>query len=339
MNKPKQVGIGILGNGFIAEKHAQAAMQVEQGKLVAICGRNQENLQQFIDKYPCTPYTQLEEFLKNPAIDLVVVCVPTYLHQEQVIKIARAKKHILCEKPFALSSQACQAMISSAKKEGVYLTVAQTLRHWPAYEKIKELVDQGAIGKIKSVKAARLCQFPNWSPWYKDPEKSGGALFDLQIHDLDYIHYLCDSSVAYSSAVGVRDENECWNEVMSSFVLKNGAVASIHVTNQLGGDYPFTMSLLIRGELGTLEFTYTDGLNIGMAENGKRELILYNQGKTPISVDFSKEDGYLPQLVHVVDSIQAGVPSRKVPIEQSLEMIELVEKLKNDLEQTANGTW
>ncbi|MFI3214169.1 MAG: Gfo/Idh/MocA family oxidoreductase [Eubacteriales bacterium] len=332
MTQNKKVGVGILGGGFIAEKHAVATMQIENAELIAICDTNADKALEFSLEYDCKAYIDFEQFLADKEIDLVLVCIPSFLHKEYVIKAANANKHILCEKPFAIKSEECQEMIESAKKNNVILAVAQVLRFWPAYEKIYQMIHSGMIGHVKTLKATRLSQLPTWSQWYRDPAKSGGALYDLQIHDIDYIHYLAKSSVETMSAIGVKDDNNAWNEVITNLTMENGMIANIHVTNQLNCEYPFTMSFFARGDKGAIEFLYTDGINIGMSEQQKSRFTLFVEGKEPEEIVCSMDDGYKPQLAYMVDCVLKNQRVEKVPIEQSLEIIKLVENIQAVLE-------
>ena len=81
-------------------------------------------------------------------------------------------------------------MLHAAEEAGVQFAVGQAVRFWPEYVKAKELYDSGALGTVKYARASRLSVHPAWSEWYRRPENSGGGLFDLHLHDIDYLCYI-----------------------------------------------------------------------------------------------------------------------------------------------------
>lgn len=135
------------------------------------------------------------EVVANPELDAVCVTTPNYLHCEMTTAACRAGKHVLVEKPMALSLQEADEMIDAAASAGVVLMVQQSQRFFPVHEVAKQIVDAGAIGPILSVRARWSHGGPeSWSPegkWFFDKAKAGGgALFDLGIHKFDLVRYL-----------------------------------------------------------------------------------------------------------------------------------------------------
>src|SRR5690606_15158750 len=112
-----------------------------------------------------------EEMLKRKDIDVVDICLPTYLHEEYITKAALAGKHIICEKPLALSSHAVKRMMEVVEEANVQLFVGHVLRFWPEYRAIKSYISSN-VEKVKIVHAKRLGQLPTWRDWFQYPEKS-----------------------------------------------------------------------------------------------------------------------------------------------------------------------
>lgn len=135
------------------------------------------------------------ELVASPDLDAVCVTTPNYLHCEMTAAACRAGKHVLVEKPMALSLQEVDEMIAAAEKAGVVLMVQQSQRFFPVHEVAKQILDSGTVGRILSVRARWSHGGPeNWSPegkWFFEKSKAGGgALFDLGIHKFDLLRFL-----------------------------------------------------------------------------------------------------------------------------------------------------
>ncbi|MDY0092855.1 MAG: Gfo/Idh/MocA family oxidoreductase [Candidatus Vecturithrix sp.] len=323
--------VGMIGAGFMGRTHGDAYKNLTDVRLAGIASRGQEKARKFAEEYQCTNYPQPEELINNPSIDIIDICLPTHLHEQYVVLAATHGKHVLCEKPFSLTLEAADRMIEATRKAGVKFMIAQVLRFWPEYMKIKELCDQGVPGKINTVYASRLAQFPNWGDWFQDVAKSGGALFDLHLHDIDYLRYLM-GPVHSVYAVGKQDAKGAWNHVVSVLNFTNGATAVVEGSNQMTAGYPFTMSLRAVGEQGTIEFSFKAGFNVEERASAANAVVLYQEGKSPEILDIVQKDGYLHEIEYFVNCVKNDVQPAIVTPEQSREVLQLVLALKKSLE-------
>jgi predicted dehydrogenase len=155
-------------------------------------------------------YDQLEAMLADPEIDLIDLCLPSYLHRDLAIRALEAGKHVLVEKPLALSVEDADAMIAAAERTGKLLMVAQVLRFWPEFAAIKDVLDSGTYGALRGAHFKRVISRPDWSGdnWFADPSKTGGAVVDLHIHDTDFIHYLVGQPSAVWSTGSVSERGQ-----------------------------------------------------------------------------------------------------------------------------------
>jgi len=131
-----------------------------------------------------------ESLCRADDIDLVVVATPTYLHAAHVIAAARARKHVFCEKPLARTLADAEAMVRACDEAGVTLAVGHVVRFFPEYRRAKELLDAGSLGRPAMATMTRG-NFAVGSArgWYLDPDKSGGVVLDLMLHDLDTVRW------------------------------------------------------------------------------------------------------------------------------------------------------
>lgn len=180
--------VALVGVGGISGAHIPAWEERRDAELVALCDIRAEQMEKYKNKH-C--YTDFDEMLKNEEIDILDICLPTYLHAEFAIKAMNMGINVICEKPVSLNAADVARVYSTAKSNNVKFMVAQVLRFWPEYSIIKEIYDTGKYGRLLSGHMGRLGVRPKWSwdGWMMDENRSGLVPFDLHIHDLDFIVY------------------------------------------------------------------------------------------------------------------------------------------------------
>ena len=180
--------VGLVGAGGISRAHIPAWIAMEETELVALCDVRTEQMEEFPDQ---RHYTDFEEMLEKETLDILDICLPTYLHVDYAVKAMEKGIHVICEKPIALRAEEAVRAYAAAEKNHVNFMVAQVLRFWPEYMFLKELIDSARYGKVLSGYMQRLGVKPKWSwdNWMMDPERSGMVPFDLHIHDLDFLVY------------------------------------------------------------------------------------------------------------------------------------------------------
>jgi predicted dehydrogenase len=206
----KPVGIGVIS---FAHGHAavycQRMLDYDDVRLVACWDDNQARGESTAAKFNMayTPY--VEDLLNNPAIQAVIVTCETVNHPQMVIAAAQAGKHILCQKPMALTLADCDRMAAAVAQAGVKFMMAYQMRHDPSNQKIKELMDQGALGRI-SLLRRRHCipvlfsdSFVNGpARWHFDPAKNMGMFMDDASHATDFIHWVMGRPVSVMAEIG-----------------------------------------------------------------------------------------------------------------------------------------
>lgn len=223
---------GIIGCGDVTEVKSGPGFQKAQGSsLVAVMRRNGALAQDYARRHGVPKWTQdALTLIHDPAVDAIYIATPPSSHKEYTLLAAAARKPVYVEKPMALNSAECQAMIAACQTAGVPLFVAYYRRALPRFLKIKELIDQGAIGEIRFVQI-QLTQRPPAAPipagelpWRVRPEIAGGGHFvDLAAHTLDLLGYLLgpvSSASGFSSNQGGFYPAE--DIVSGSFTFKSG---------------------------------------------------------------------------------------------------------------------
>ena len=180
--------VGLVGVGGISGAHIPAWDKREDAELVALCDIRPERMEQYEGK---RHYLDFDEMLANEELDILDICLPTYLHADFAVKAMEKGINVICEKPISLNIDDVDRVYGTAERMKVKFMVAQVLRFWPEFEYIKELYENKKYGKLLSGHMYRLSSMPrsSWDGWMTDEKRSGFTPYDLHIHDLDFMVY------------------------------------------------------------------------------------------------------------------------------------------------------
>lgn len=204
------IKVGIIGCGKIAQvRHIPEYAANPNAEVYGFYDINLARAEELAVKYGGKAYASYEELLADPAIEAVSVCAANHAHAEISIAALKAGKHVLCEKPMAVTLEECEAMVAAARESGKYLMIGQNQRLAKAHAKAKELIAQGAIGKVLTFRTIFGHGGPEtWSidpgsnVWFFDKTKAAmGAMADLGIHKTDMIQYVLGSKIVKTQAV------------------------------------------------------------------------------------------------------------------------------------------
>lgn len=202
----------IIGFGGIAQGHRAAYANLEKQGIAKLVGVYDIDPEQFTrkitinidtgeqEKLDIHFYTDLEEMLEKEKPDMIDICVPSFLHADYAVQMLERGYHVQCEKPMALNYADCKRMLAAAEKSGKELMIGQILHFFWEYDYLKNAVDDGRFGKVLAASFSRLSSPPRWAweNWFMDYERSGGAMTDLHIHDVDMVRYLFGEPKAVS---------------------------------------------------------------------------------------------------------------------------------------------
>jgi predicted dehydrogenase len=314
--------LAIVGLGFMGATHFKAARAIPglrlavvsrdenklKGDLSSVAG-NMSGFETSVDFSGVQSYRDFAEVLADPAIDAVDLCLPTALHEPFTIEALRAGKHVLVEKPMAISEDSCQRMIDAAEQSGRILMVAQVLRFFPSYDGLKQWVASGNSGPARAAFFRRRTAAPGWGPWLKDKTQSGGGVFDLLIHDLDMALYLFGPPARVSATGYEALERQV--DVIAAELFYPGFTVTI-----TGGWYhegfPFSMEYTVTGENGTMEFSLQ-----------KPKPLLYQAGQAAAEVHAGDVDGYQAEIAYFMECARTGAKPAKCAPEDSKRAVAL----------------
>jgi len=154
MKRP--VKIGLVGTGEIGQVHAQAHAATEGTELCLAALVQPEAEQRFSEQYTARLYPSFDTLLEDATVDAVDICLPNDLHRQFAVRALQAGKHVLCEKPIALTLDDADAMLDAARRADRFLMIGHVLRFWPEYRTAKEALDAGAVGQPLAISARRM---------------------------------------------------------------------------------------------------------------------------------------------------------------------------------------
>lgn len=228
MNKVK---VGLVGCGPMGMGLATAAAKT-LAEITAVADVDSERARVAAEKFGCARFADMEALLKKADVEAVIVATPPFQHRADVVAAAQAGKHVFCEKPMSLTVEDCRQMIEACEKAGVKLMVGQILRYYPAFAKMKEVVDSGELGEPMAVCTTRLqnCTADIWNRgWRTKKADSGGTLLEINAHEFDYMCYVLGQPVAVfaRTAKFIASKRDYEDLVLTTVELEGGGVGSL----------------------------------------------------------------------------------------------------------------
>lgn len=323
--------VAIFGCGFIANIHMESYHRFVPGaKVVAVYGRNKEKAKAFaqthgVDAY----YDDIDELLQSCDCEVVDICIPNYAHYEACIKSAKAGKHVIIEKPIALTLEQADEMIAECKKAGKKLMYAEELCFAPKYERVRMLVESGAVGKLYMIKQAEKHSGPH-SRWFYDKELAGGGvMMDMGCHALAWFRWILGGNPkvksVYASMATVMHNTDCDDNTVTMVEFENGVLGvaedswakhgGMDDRIEVYGDKGVSYADLFRGNSA---LTYsTDGYDYAMEKAGS------SKGWTFTVYEEAFNQGYPQELAHFIDCVRNDLEP-KVTGEDGKAVLEMI---------------
>lgn len=282
--------IGIIGCGRIAQvRHIPEYLANPDSEIAGYYDFNEARARELAEAYGGIVYQSYEDVLSDPMVDAVSVCVANDAHAEVTVAALRAGKHVLCEKPMAMSLEECEQMVAAAKETGKYLMVGHNQRLVKTHARARQLITEGAIGGIISFKTAFAHAGPEtWSidpgsnVWFFDKKKAVmGAMADLGIHKTDLLQYLTGSRITEVMAfLGTLDKRDGSGSLIG---VDDNAICIYRMENGVMGT--MTASWTCYGEEDNSTILYgTEGVMKIYAEKG-HSIVIERRGGERVYYD------------------------------------------------------
>ncbi len=311
------LGIGVVGLGFMGRMHIRALAAAEQAglanRLVAVGDPDPDRLRgeagtggnlasaqgQLFDPKQTRTYRRAEDLFADPEVEAVCLCTPTTTHVELAIAALRADKHVLVEKPLALDSPSVERLLEVDQDSDRTCMPAMCMRFWPGWDWLHEAIRRGTYGKVLAAHFQRLGARPDWGDFYRDARQSGGALFDLHVHDADFVRW-CFGPPQSVSTVGTLDH------MSTTYRFAEGPALVQAEGGWLDEGFPFRMRYLVQFERATADFDLAR----------ERPLELHADGRTE-AVETQTTTGYDGEIRHFLQ-VCRGQVSALSSVEEAL---------------------
>jgi len=324
------VGVGLIGVGFMGGMHFRQYEQLnDRARIAAICdteldrragdwskvggniGDPQANKR---DLKGIAQYEDYKQLIADPNVQLVDVCVPTYLHSEIASAALKSGKHVLSEKPMALTVEECDEMLALAAKSPGMFMIGQCVRFWPECAWLKKAIGDKRYGALKALHLRRQAATPDYSlhDWLLDPKLSGGAILDLHVHDTDFALYLLGKPKTVTAQAYQRVPDS-YDRVHTLWHYGPELVVQIEGAWDLPSAFGFNMGY-------TAVFEEAAAI---MDMNTGKPLTVYKQDGSTETPQVEGKDGYFNEIAYLLDCIERGeTPSISTP-DQSREAVVL----------------
>ena len=330
------VKVGIIGIGFMGSTHFRIYQGLEKAKITAIADIDPKKISgdwsqiignigdgdnnQPIDLEGINAYENALDLINDPTVDLVDICLPTYLHKEFILAALKAGKHVLSEKPIALNSEEVERILNEAKKTDSFFTTGMCVRYWPEYQHAYETYSSGKLGSVKSATFKRYSGNIDgnaWQNWFMNPKLSGGAILDLHIHDVDIVRYFFGRPRKVTAfALENHRSKHGIDQVMARFDYEDGSLITAEGGWSAATQVPFEMSFQIICEKGTIHLS-----SVGYK-------IYYEDGNVeePQVANPALPTGWHVEIDYVLSCILNGSkPEKIIKLEEMKDAVSIVE--------------
>ncbi len=354
---PRPVGVGVLGLGFMGQRHVlaynAAARDGHPCKVVGVCDPNPDRLSgrasnagniaagaeaspALFEPALVRATTDFDHLLADPAVDLVSVCTYTDTHVGLALRALAAGKHVLVEKPVATDSASVERLVTAARSAGRVCMPGMCMRFWPGWDWLRSAIRSGRYGPLHSASFIRGGARPGWNEFYADFGRSGGPMFDLHVHDVDVISW-CLGTPSEVACSGDRLHFTTLYRFDSPSGCPGGALSAgryappppPHVSAECGWDYTPTSGFRMRYtcvfEHATAEFDLM-----------RSPSLVLHTAESSGAVELPAGTGYDGEIRHLVELLAAGGQRPIASLEEAAQVIRVIEAERESL---AKGAW
>jgi predicted dehydrogenase len=316
---------GVLSTADIARKKViPGLLKAERCEVVAIASRDAAQARRAADELGIpTAHGSYEALLADPTVDVVYIPLPNHLHAEWTSAAARAGKHVLCEKPLAMTATDAERMVEVCAAEGVRLMEAFMYRHHPSWVAVKEMVDAGRIGRLRSVQS--------WFSFYNDDPANirnqlaagGGALFDIGCYSVNLSRMLFDAEPVAVQAAVIRDPVTGVDTLTSAILDFAEGVATRPRSTRLETDQ--------RGHVCGTDGRISIGIPFNIPPDRPTHVFVTAGGDPPVApatetITFDTADPYTVEAERFAAAILDGLPT-PTPPEDAVANLRVIERI------------
>ena len=321
--------IGLIGCGFMGSMHANCYKNIAGAELSAVADIRKEKAEALASGTNAVIYEDAKALIENANVDIIDICLPTYLHAEAALAAMKKVKYVFIEKPVALTVEEGKELIKKSKETGCQVQIGQVIRFWDEYVELKKIFDSGIYGSVVNANFRRISPRPDWGweDWLLDNKRSGGAAQDLHIHDTDYVLSLFGEPKRFYSVKNSKGEK---NSYINTLMQYDDFAVNVEGTWNLPTSYPFTAEFRVVFERAVVE--NAGGKFMLYDENGASEIKIEKKelaGEELKGGNISDLGGYYNELVYFCEKASNGEKIEKATLENGVSSLEFLMKELN----------
>ena len=323
------IRVGLLGCGFMGNMHAAcyAALAELDVKLTAVSDQAFDAAKQLAEKFGAAAWEDAQALVQSDAVDVIDICLPTFLHTQFAVSAMRAGKDVFIEKPVCLHEDDMALLLKTQRETGRKVQVGQVLRFWNEYVWLKETVQAGTYGKFRGGMFRRMSSSPTWSrdDWYHKPERSGGLAVDMHVHDVDFVSWLLGEPQDVRTQAQ-RAENGVISQIFSEYTYPGGVGVTLEASWENPPCFSFAGDYRVRFERAAA--VYEQGvLRVYPAEGEPftPEFTALAQ-ESDTGGNISSLAGYYDELKYFIEGVQGKHPLARATLADSVESVRLAQR-------------
>lgn len=318
---PEQLGFAVVGCGMIARFHANAIREIPGARVSALVSRNRANAEGLVQETgipACPVFSTVEEAVKAPGVDAVIITTPSGAHREPALLAAAAKKHVVVEKPLEITGERCQDVIDACDRAGVRLCTIFPSRFGDANAALKGAIDAGRFGRLTL--GETTCKWWRGQKYYDEGGwkgtlalDGGGALMNQAIHNVDLLLWMMGPAAAVSgfTAMLAHERIEVEDTAVAVIRFRSGALGVIQATTSVHPGYPKTIA--IHGDKGSAVIEQEDVIRWDFTPETDEDRVVRARFAQKVGASGGAADpkaisheGHRRQLADFVDAVRAN---------------------------------
>ena len=316
--------VGLIGCGFMGEMHANCYKNIEGVEITALADVRPERAEALAKGTDATLYSDGKDLIASADVDIIDICLPTFLHAEYAILAMDKVKYVFVEKPVALTVAEADEMMKKSASTGANVQVGQVIRFWDEYVELAKIVKSGEYGKVVNANFRRISPRPEWgwNNWLLDYKLSGGAGQDLHVHDIDYVLSLFGEPAKYYSVRNMIGEK---NSYVNTLMQYDGFVVTVEGTWDLPASHPFEASFRVVFENAVVE--NAGGKFILYDKSGAHEISIEKKqlaGEAYKGGNISDLGGYYNELLYFTTRAKAGAKIERATLKDGAESLDFL---------------
>lgn len=328
--------IGVIGCGGMGTTHYLSlkvlSEKTEDIEVVALADCRKEFLDRAASYFPeAAVYEYGMDLIEKEQLDIVHICLPSYMHADHAVKALEKGMNVLVEKPVCLTEKDCERLLEAEKKSGKKVMVGQVVRSFEEYKYLKNAYDTGMYGKLKSITMERISGDVKWGfeDWFHQEEKSGSVVLDLHVHDVDFLRYM----------LGEPDDFQvkatCFESGMVNHIITEYEFGDVFATAEgiwdESGAVPFHAAFRAHFQDATIEFNGASDPTLKVYKKDGTievpELKPEYEGESSVAgINISNLGPYYTEIKYFQECVRGNKPVEIAPLSEGVKSVELAIK-------------